>query len=56
MATKTDAERLVDLAARIARYAPAKQGNYVHRAGIRWTLIHELRNTLDALGVEWRKP
>lgn len=40
--------RVLELAKRIADDAPAKQGKYVHRAGVRWALIHELRAALDA--------
>lgn len=42
-------EPVVDLAQRIANDAPGRQGQYVHRAGVRWSLIHELRATLKEL-------
>jgi hypothetical protein len=40
---------IVSLAVRISRAAPRKQGQYVSKAGVPWTLIHELRAALDAL-------
>jgi hypothetical protein len=55
MADRSDSARLLDLAIEIAVYAPKKQGKYVHAAGISWKLIHELRDALDAVGVDWRE-
>lgn len=34
------------LARLVAADAPARQGQYVHRAGIKWVLIHQLRQAL----------
>jgi hypothetical protein len=50
----TPASRLLDLATEIAVYAPKRQGQNVHTAGISWRLIHELREALDAMGIDWR--
>lgn len=47
--------RVVRLAKRIAEDAPKKQGTYVSRAGVRWSLIHELRATLAELSAEEEK-
>ena len=48
------AARVLDVACKIAHNAPVKQGKYVSGALIYWPLIHQLRDALDALGVEWR--
>lgn len=45
---------LPELAARIARRAPKKQGTNVFAAHIPWKMIHELRDLLDDLGIPWR--
>lgn len=43
------ADHVIDVARRIAAMAPAKQGQYVTKAGVPWTLVHELREALEAL-------
>lgn len=48
------ADRLMDVAIKIAHDAPKKQGQYVSHALVYWDDIHELRACLDALGIEWR--
>ncbi len=48
------AARVLDAAVGVAQAAPAKPGRYVFAAQIPWTRIHELREALDALGIEWR--
>lgn len=49
------ASRVLDVAVKIARDAPAKQGKYVSHAKVWWGDIDELRAALDALGIEWRR-
>jgi len=49
------ASQLLDVAVAIAGYAPKRQNKYTHCANVSWKLIHELRDALDAVGVEWRK-
>ena len=39
----------------VAASPPLKQGKYAGNAGVYWPLIHELREALDELGVDWRK-
>lgn len=41
--------RVVQLAREVADAAPKKQGTSVYNAGIRWSLIHELRTALKDL-------
>lgn len=48
------AGRVLDAAIAVAAAAPAKRGTYVTKAGVYWPLIDELRDALDALGIEWR--
>lgn len=55
MTATSPAGRVLDVAIKIARDAPAKQGQYVSHAKVYWGDIHELRAALDALGVEWRQ-
>ena len=43
------------LAIDIAIAVPERHGAYVGNAGIPWEYIHELRKTLDALGIDWLK-
>lgn len=51
----TAAGRVLDVATKIARDAPLKQGQYVSHAKVYWPDIHELRAALDELGIEWRR-
>lgn len=44
--------RVIASARAIARDAPARQGQHVHRAGIRWSLIHRLREVIADLDRE----
>jgi hypothetical protein len=46
--------RVLAAAITIARRAPQRRGSYVSHALIPWPLIEELREALDAGGVEWR--
>jgi hypothetical protein len=39
----------------VAAAAPAKQGQTVAKAAVPWHMIHQLRATLEALGIDWRK-
>lgn len=39
----------------IAAYAPLHQNPHVFGARVPWSQIDKLRDTLDALGVDWRK-
>jgi hypothetical protein len=41
-------------ARKVAAYPPAKPGQYVSDAKVYWPLIIELRDALDAAGIEWR--
>lgn len=38
----------------IAGAAPARQATYTSSAKVSWQLIHELRDRLDAAGIDWR--
>jgi hypothetical protein len=46
--------RVLDATVAVARAAPAKPGTNVHAARISWSKITELREALDAAGLEWR--
>jgi hypothetical protein len=50
----TPAERLLDAAVAIARNAPAGHGATVSHTLVYWPRVEELRDALDAMGVEWR--
>lgn len=56
----TDADRaagrVLDAAIQVARNAPARRGGYVSKALVYWPYIEELRDALDALGIEWQQP
>lgn len=39
----------------IAAYAPDKQHKHTYSAKVPWALIHELRDRLDAAGIDWRQ-
>lgn len=39
---------------RLAANAPAKQNKYSTHALVSWRLVNELRERLDALGINWR--
>lgn len=39
----------------VAVTAPLRKGEYVHAALVPWSLINDLRSSLDALGIDWRK-
>lgn len=54
MAEQTPAGSVLDAAVAIAAAAPAKPGSHVFASAIPWGRIHELRDALDALGIEWR--
>lgn len=49
------AGRVLDVAAKIARDAPKKRGQYVSHALVYWNDINDLRDALDALGIDWRR-
>jgi hypothetical protein len=49
------ADRVLNAAVAVAAAAPLKRGKYVVSAQVYWSLIEELRDALDALGVEWRR-
>ena len=51
----TPASRVLDVAVKIAADAPARKGQYVSHCLVYWDDIVELRDSLDALGIEWRK-
>jgi hypothetical protein len=53
--TSTENHQIVVAATRVAAAAPLKQGQYVHAAQVPWTLIHELREALNAADVDWRR-
>jgi len=42
-------ERVQGIAREIAKDASARQNKYAVRAGVRWTLIHELRAAITEL-------
>lgn len=48
------AARLLEAAIRVAAYPPSKPGTYVSKAQVYWPLIQELRDALDAYGIEWQ--
>lgn len=37
----------------VAHAAPLKQGQYSHTAQVPWTIIHEVRAALEAVGIDW---
>lgn len=49
------ASKLLDTVIAIAAAAPKKQGQHVYSAQVPWALIHQLRERLDAMGIEWRQ-
>jgi len=51
---KTPAQRVLDIAVKIAHDAPRKRGQYVSSALVYWPDIIELREALEELGVEWK--
>lgn len=51
---RTPAARLMDAVIAVAAAAPARPGTNVFAAKISWRKITELRDALDAMGVEWR--
>lgn len=54
MSEPTPAGRALDATIRVAASAPKKRGQYVTYAKVYWPYIEELRDALDALGIEWR--
>ena len=55
--TKTTPEaELLDTTIAIARNAPLRRDARASYAQIYWPLIEKLREQLDALGIEWRRP
>lgn len=48
------ADRVLDAAIAVAEAAPTRRGQNVFAAQIPWIRITELREALDALGIEWR--
>lgn len=54
MSADDPAGRVIDAARAVAAYPPRKPGQYVSKAGVYWPLIIELRDALDALGIDWR--
>lgn len=56
MAAADPAARVLNAAVTIARHSTARQGKYVSHARVYWPELRELRDALDELGVEWRKP
>jgi hypothetical protein len=54
MSAGPSAKRVLDAAISVATAAPEQKGASVFAAQIPWTRITELREALDALGIEWR--
>lgn len=46
--------RVLDATIAVARSAPGKQSHNAYGARISWAKIMELRDALDAAGLEWR--
>lgn len=46
-------QRIIALALQIAAAAPRKHGRYAYGANIPWRLILELREALEAAGIDW---
>lgn len=49
------AGRVLDAAIRVAAAAPKRRGTHVSSASIYWPYLLELREALDAMGIEWRE-
>lgn len=48
--------RLAQLAARVSDDAPMRQSRYSLSATIGWDTVRMIREQLDAIGIDWRKP
>lgn len=52
--TERRADPVLHAAAYVAASPPLRQAAHVHRAGVHWSRITQLRDRLEERGLEWR--